>query len=386
LQFTSIAESYKNQLLNEVIPFWEDRVTDTEQGGYFNYFTRDGTRFSDDKPGWFVGRTMHTFAALHSEFGHLDTGNKWLNIAKAGREFFNTSFYAGNGRFNKMLTRDGCVLEGTTSIFTDCFAVKGLYEYIHATGYNPSDIELALQLSQKLFANLKDPEIVQQGSHLQTHAATFMSLVVAQESRKIFGNKYQPVIDECINRSLFQFANDTHQAPLEYLAPDGSPVLTGRGRLIDPGHTMEALWFAMEEGVHTERAGQVLDWVIDRCYDEEYGGFYHICDIDGGKPKDNLDTVDYGIAKINWNDKVWWVQCEALVALAMSARLNNNPRHYKYFLKQMEFTESLFRDKEYGEWYAFVKPDGTILSDIKGFAGKGPYHVPRCLMKLATLR
>ena len=387
MQFLEIAESYKKQLLEDIVPFWQDRVLDTEYGGYFNSFTRDGTLFSENKPGWFVGRTMHTFAALHSEFPHLDGDEKWLNIAKAGRKMFDTSFYAGNGRFNKMLDRKGHVLEGATSIFTDCFAVKGLYEYIHATGYNPTDIALADELSQKLFANLRDPDIqkLECPPHLQKHAITFMSLVTAQESRKIFGSKYQPVIDECINRSLYQFANDTYQAPLEYIGTDGSPALTGRGRLIDPGHTMEALWFAMEEGTHTQRAGEILDWVIDRCYDKEYGGFYHLCDIDGGKPKDGLDTVDYGIAKINWNDKVWWVQCEALVALAMSARLNNNPRHYEFFLKQREFTESLFRDREYGEWYAFLRPDGSVLSDVKGFEGKGPYHIPRCLMKLAKL-
>ena len=370
----AIALGYKSQLLDEVVPFWEDRVLDKEYGGYFIYFTRDGTLYDTLKPGWFVGRIMHTFAALYNE---IDKKEKWLKIAEAGRKMFDTSFYAGDGRFNMMLDQKGKVLEGTTSIFTDHFAVKGLYEYIHAKDLK-EDIPLAEELSDFLFSNVKKQ------TGLQKLAVTFMTLITAQESRKVLGSKYQPVVDECIKRSLYEFANDRYQAFFEYIDNDGQPALDGPGRVLDPGHTMEALWFAMSEGGgYHQRAGQILDWVIERAYDEEYGGFYHLVDIDGKEPKGNLGTVDYGPVKAKWNDKIWWVQCEALVALAMSAVLNKNERHWKYFLKQREFTESLFRDRTYGEWYAFLKPDGGMLCDLKGFAGKGPYHVPRCLMRLA---
>ena len=383
-----IAKDYRAQLLNEIVPFWEDKIVDPNHGGYFNYFTRDGTRYDTLKPGWFQGRTMHTFAALYNE---IDKKENWLQIAKVGRKMLETSFYAGNGRFNKMLSQEGTVVEDTTSIFTDCFAIKGLYEYI-CTYNTPrqQDIQLADNLSRHLFGNMKDPKILNMECPpgMQKHAITFMSLIVAQESRKVLGNKYQPVVDDCIKRSLYEFANDSYQAPFEYIGIDGKPILKDFGRIIDPGHTMEALWFAMEEGLHSgkqdyiTRAGQILDWVIDRAYDKTYGGFYHICDIDGGKPKPGFDRVDYGPANVAWDDKVWWVQSEALLTLAMSAILNKNESHWQHFLKQREFTEAMFRDREYGEWYAFLKPDGSLLCDLKGFAGKGPYHVPRCIMKL----
>ena len=382
-----IARDYRRQLMDEIIPFWEDRVLDKKHGGYFNYFTREGNLYDTLKPGWFIGRTMHTFALFYNE---IEKRDKWLDIASAGRKMMDGSFYAGHGRFNKMLDQKGKVLEGTTSIFTDCFAIKGLYEYIVACGNSQqADLQLAEKLSHHLFENMKSANVqrTECPPGLQKHAMTFMSLVVAQESRRVLEDKYQYVIDECIQRSLYAFASDEHHAAFEYIGIDGKPVLEGAGRILDPGHTMEALWFAMEEGIHSgnneiiKRAGQILDWVIDRSYDETYGGFYHLSDIDGKTEK--LEAVDYGPVKADWNCKIWWVQCEALLALAMSAVLNNNERHWQYFLKQREFTESAFRDKEYGEWYSFTQPDGKLMCNLKGFAGKGPYHVPRCILRLA---
>ena len=49
--------------------------------------------------------------------------------------------------------------------------------------------------------------------------------------------------------------------------------------MIDAGHTVEALWFSMTAGLGwgdrsiLERAGVVLDWVMNSCYDREFGEF-----------------------------------------------------------------------------------------------------------------
>lgn len=388
-ELEAIAKGYRAQLIEEVIPFWETRVLDTERGGYYNFFTREGKLYDDRKPGWFAGRTMHTFSALYNE---IEPRESWRNIARAGRKFMDTPFYAGNGRFNRMLSRGGEVLEGTTSIFTDHFAVKGLYEYIASCGdeRDEKDVQLARRLTGRLFSNVSNREIIGREcpDGMQKHAVNFMTLLVAQESRKLFGNEYQHLVDACIQRSLYMFANDEYRAPLEYLGLDGKPVLRDEGRIVDAGHMMEALWFAMQEGLTHEnpgyvgRAGEIVDWLIERCYDEEYGGFLGHCDIEARVPQERFRSVDYGYLDVSWNDKIWWVQCEALLALAMSALLNQDERHYGYFLKLREFTESCFRDREYGEWYSFLKPDGSIYSDVKGSASKGPYHLPRCLMRL----
>ena len=69
----------------------------------------------------------------------------------------------------------------------------------------------------------------------------------------------------------------------------------------------------------------------------------------------------------------------------MSALYNENERHYAYFIKMYDYIQSYFRDKKYGEWYSILKRDGTIRVADKGFALKGPYHVPRCLLQSVKL-
>ena len=47
-----LAEQYKNELLNNIIPFWLKNSKDTE-GGYLTCLNRDGSVFDTDKFMWF---------------------------------------------------------------------------------------------------------------------------------------------------------------------------------------------------------------------------------------------------------------------------------------------------------------------------------------------
>lgn len=382
----------REELLCETIPFWENRVVDREYPGYLNCFDRRGCLYDDRKPGWFVGRTMYTFAALYNT---IERREEWLDIARTGRAFMDGGFYAGGGRFRQMMSREGRVLKGTVSIFTDHFAVKGLYEYVKACPEEErqKEKESAGRLSDALFRNVEDPKVLASENippGFQKHAVNFMTLLVALESRDLFGQRYGEILKKCVEKSLYEFASDAYEAPFEYIGTDGKPKPEGEGRLIDPGHTMEAMWFSMKAGKkcgNTEygrRAVRILDWVIDRCYDEEYGGFYQHVDLDGAL-EERFRTNDYAGIPAAWDDKIWWVQAECLYALAMSALDHENERHYAYFLKMYDYIQTYLRDKEYGEWYSILKRDGTVRSDYKGFELKGPYHVPRCLMQLAVL-
>ncbi|MDE7330760.1 MAG: AGE family epimerase/isomerase [Lachnospiraceae bacterium] len=382
----------REELLCEVVPFWEKRVVDREYPGYLNCFDRQGNLFDGRKPGWFVGRTMYMFASLYNTVEHRE---EWLDIARAGRTFMDGSFYAGGGRFQQMMSREGGVLKGPVSIFTDHFAVKGLYEYVkaHPREERQRDKELALQLSDALFENVENPKVLASEGipwGFQKHAVNFMTLLVALESRDLFGERYGEILRKCVEKSLYEFASDRYEAPFEYIGTDGKPKPEGEGRLIDPGHTMEAMWFSMKAGIkcgnteYGKRAMKILDWVIDRCYDEEYGGFYQHVDLDGAL-EERFRVNSYAGIPAAWDDKIWWVQAECLYALAMSALYHENERHYAYFLKMYDYVQTHFRDKTYGEWYSILKRDGTVSSDYKGFELKGPYHVPRCLMQLAVL-
>lgn len=398
-------EKIRAELLEDVVPFWEKRIVDTENGGYFNGFDRQGNKTDRDKYGWFVGRDMYLFAALCNE---IEWREPWFEIARHGRSYMDTVFCAKDGRFPHKLSEEGAVIEGETSVFTDHFAVKGLYEYICAmpesrkwqeygdgqAGTRETEIRWVKELTEKLLVHVKDEAVLRQEGvrqGMKKHAVNFMTLIVLLEGRRLFGTAYDKEIEACVHSSLYEFADDERRATFENIGLDGRSVLKGEGCLMDPGHTLESLWFAMKAGremnrpEYLTRAAQVMDWVIDRCYDEEYGGFFQYVDVFKQTPDDEFLFNDYCGTPVRWDDKIWWVQAEALYALAMSALLNENERHYEYFKKQFAYVEEHFRDKAYGEWYALLKRDGSMLLDAKGFALKGPYHVPRCLMNLTVL-
>ena len=241
------------------MPFWTNRVEDAEFGGYFNDFDRFGNRTGDEKAGWFVGRNLYTFSMMYRLFGE---NPRWLELARAGRVQLDTKFSRGDGRFNQKMTRDGRVINGFTSIFTDHFVVKGLFEYLRAAGLenDPTERALAHRLAQQLFADVRDPSVLKVEhipDGMRKHAVNFMTLIVALESRPLFENDFKDVLCECVEDSLYRFANDSLSAPLEYISLQGTPVLHGEGRLVDPGHSMESLWFSIHAGAALGRP----DWI-----------------------------------------------------------------------------------------------------------------------------
>ena len=49
MDFKELAEQYKRELLEKVIPFWITHSQDKKYGGYFTCLERDGHVFDTDK-------------------------------------------------------------------------------------------------------------------------------------------------------------------------------------------------------------------------------------------------------------------------------------------------------------------------------------------------
>ena len=387
-----ISEECKSVLLERVIPFWSERVVDKQFGGYFTCFDQLGSLSDTRKPGWFIGRIMYTFSLLCQRFGARD---EWLEIAKAGYDFL-PGASAGDGRFAQMLSRKGEILAGAVSIFTDHFAVKGLINFLTALGNkaDEKDIAYTKELLDKLLIHVKDPEILRlecPDERFQKHAVNFMTMAVLIEAKKLFGSEYDSILREYVSRSLYQFASDELGAPMEYIGRDGKPLPEGPGRITDAGHTMESLWFSMEaadllgEKEWYHRAGEVLDWVIRDCWDDQYGGFIQHRDFERGEPEEIFLITDYDGTPVGWQDKIWWVQAESLIALCMSAVRNNNEKHWDKFKELYQYVRLHLTDPRTGEWYSFLHRDGRMLLPDLGSTLKGPYHVPRCLMMITGI-
>jgi N-acylglucosamine 2-epimerase len=83
---------------------------------------------------------------------------------------------------------------------------------------------------------------------------------------------------------------------------------------------------------------------------------------------------------LQWNEKVWWSHAEALCALLMCARREQDEEMFTQFLELYRWCRAHFADKEYGEWYTVLNADGTPRMTDKGGLQKAAFHIPRALM------
>jgi N-acylglucosamine 2-epimerase len=386
-----LSRFYRKHLLEDVMPFWEVRTEDRDHGGYITCFDRTGQMTDATKYIWFQGRQLWMFSALCNR---VEKRREWLDLAEAGRDFIVKHAYAGSGRWNYQLDRTGKVEKGTISIYTDHFVLSALSENAVATG-SDRDRALIRDTYETMEKNVYDPDFKdifhgRWDPRFKRHGIYMISLHVAGCATPVLGeNKTRPLIDHCLEQILYTFAKDDRELLYESVSRNGEIVDDDpEGRVINPGHTMESMWFCIEEGKKignsdaVERAIRIIDWAYRSGYDRDHGGILSFLDASGARPSQKdwhreTDTV--------WHDKVWWVHSEALYALACAAVQTGNAGWLTRFEDLHEWCQAHFFDPEYGEWYATLFRDGTPKLTDKGTVWKAAYHLPRALMLIMLL-
>ena len=66
IDFSKLAEQYKHELLEQVIPFWMNHSIDTQFGGFLHCLERDGSVFDTDKFVWMQGREVWMLSKLYN--------------------------------------------------------------------------------------------------------------------------------------------------------------------------------------------------------------------------------------------------------------------------------------------------------------------------------
>ena len=66
MDFKKLSDRYRNELLDNVLPFWLENSQDREYGGYFSCLNRDGSVYDTDKFVWLQGREVWMFAMLYN--------------------------------------------------------------------------------------------------------------------------------------------------------------------------------------------------------------------------------------------------------------------------------------------------------------------------------
>jgi N-acylglucosamine 2-epimerase len=116
----------------------------------------------------------------------------------------------------------------------------------------------------------------------------------------------------------------------------------------------------------------VYEYALKGGWDNEYGGLLMFIDCLGNPP----EAYEHDM-------KLWWPHNELMIASLMLYRNTKEQRYLDWFEKTREYCIKVFSDREYGEWYGYLRRDGRPTEPAaKGSTFKGPFHVPRCLMAI----
>ena len=380
MDFKQLEKQYRDELLQNVIPFWLEKSQDKEYGGYFTCLDRQGNVFDTDKFIWLQGREVWLFAMLYNR---VEKRQEWLDCAIQGAEFLKKYGHDGNLNWYFSLDRQGNPLVEPYNIFSYTFATMAFGQLSIATG-NQEYADIAKRTFDIILSKQDNPKGKWSKAYpgtrsLKNFALPMILCNLALEIEPLLDEAFiEKTMDICIHEVMDVFLRpELGGIVVENVNADGSLSDSFEGRQLSPGHAIEAMWFIMDLGKRLnrpeliEKAVQTTLKMIDYGWDKQYGGIYYFMDRKGCPPQ-----------QLEWDQKLWWVHIETLISLIKGYQLTGNKECLQWFEKVHHYTWEHFKDPKHREWWGYLNRQGEVLLDLKGGKWKGCFHVPRGLYQV----
>lgn len=376
--------------LKEVLSVWLGCL-DTDSGGYLADLDESGQIAGrGDKHLVATTRLIYAFS-----LGYRVLGDQvLLEAARHGVLSLRKIFYDGQrGGFFLLADRNGRVKDTSKWPYGQAFTIYALSEF-----YRSSRQQEVLDLAVETFDLWKrdswDPEFggffenlnrqwepvsrIKRAGHL-LHGMEAASSLYAATGDTRFRRFLEQLADTLVDRFFDPRLDCIH----EHFTTDWRLYSGLSEGLILYGHNLEAAWFLGalgdfgQDGDRLDTARTLLNGVLNRGWDRQYGGFYM-----SGQPAGA--PVDTG--------KMWWVQAAALGALSTCIRIVSEQRYRNRLQKVLEgqvaFIQGHIRDPQNGAWHLLVDAEGTVRCGLKGHGVighlpiKSAYHVVQALSQI----
>ncbi|MFO7847157.1 MAG: AGE family epimerase/isomerase [Balneolaceae bacterium] len=377
---TRYRKIYEKELFENVIPFWENNSPDNEHGGYFNCLDRDGSVYDTRKHVWLQGRQVWMFSKLYNT---VEPKKKWYEMAEIGIRFLDEHAVRDDGRVYFSLNREGEPLWMQRKIFSECFYVMAFAEYGRASG-NHDYIEKARTLFNYIWRWKDDLSQVGRPSFSGQPPSRSLAIpmILLNLIEVLAGDdwpSWRSKINRCIEHLLLHVHKE-RELVFEHVSPGGDFINSIEGRLLNPGHAIEAGWFMMHWALRLgneslkKTAVEMTRWSLKRGWDPGHGGIFYFLDSEGFSP-----------TELEWNMKLWWPHTEALYACLLNYSVTGNEQDLNNFEMVHNYTFSHFPDPEHGEWFGYLDRYGNLSQRFKGGPYKGCFHTPRSLFQCVQL-
>lgn len=376
MDFKLLAGQYRDELLNNILPFWLEKSQDREFGGYFTCLDREGKVYDTDKFIWLQGRQVWLFSMMYNR---VEKRKEWLECAIQGAEFLKRYGHDGNLNWYFSLTREGKPLVQPYNIFSYTFATMAFAQLSIATG-SEEYATIAKKTFDNIISKQDNPKGIWNKSYPGTRELKGFSLpmilcnLALEIEHLVDKSLIDKTIETCLDEVLNHFYREDLGLILENVTTDGQFSDSFEGRVINPGHSLEAMWFIMDLGVKLgrediiQKAVDIALKTIEFGWDKQYGGIFYFMDVKG-----------HPVQQLEWDQKLWWVHVESMITMLKGYQLTGSKESLAWFEKLHDYTWERFKDKEFGEWFGYLDRRGDVLLNLKGGKWKGCFHVPRAL-------
>lgn len=412
-QLAEQLQFYTDHIQQQLLPFWE-KALDRKNGGIYTCFDNQGDNLiSKDKFTWSQGRFLWLWSRLASLF-HKGTlagdAEDYLEQARRTYDFLEKHAFLPNGHVAFLLSETGEKKEPVpgqgydTSFYADCFVILGYSEFARVSG-DLTVFERALkqydQLVQRLEAGEVRSEPYPVPDGYEAHGYTMIMLNTTQELADTAEIKGWPHADRLRQQSvrymdkiMNHFMDKSYRVREVMSLSDAGRADTILARHLNPGHTIECMWFVMAEAEKTgkkeviEQAVEVTETAFAMGWDAQYGGLLRYIDLEGGKPDGEVLGGPFEELVANtWDTKLWWPHSEAVYTSLLGYALTKDERMLERYNQVHDYTFRTFPNpnQSVGEWIQIRNRNGEPMNSVVALPVKDPYHILRNLLLCVEL-
>jgi N-acylglucosamine 2-epimerase len=373
---------YRSLLLDGVAPFWLAHGIDWEHGGVLSCMNDAGEVASEDKFIWSQARSIWTFAALYNR---IEPRTEFLSAAENSVRFLLAHGRDDRGRWVYHTDREGRIIEGATSIYSDCFVIYGLSEYYRAVR-DETALAVARQTFELVRRRIEEPDFHETAPYplplgWKSHGVPMIMTEITNEFSQTTGDPgLEPLASAYATRIMNHFVRPDRRVLLEFLTNDYQELPPPAGTFVMPGHAIESMWFVMHAARQRgqqeliRRAAEVIRWHLELGWDAEYGGLFLGTDVGAHKPY-----------LLHWEKKLWWPHAEALYATLLAYEWTAQEWCLLWYERVADWAWSHFPMRDSGEWYQKLTREGQPTSEVIALPVKDPFHLPRAAILIVQL-
>lgn len=390
MDLQQLKREVEEELTRNILPFWIDKMTDNEHGGFYGRITGTDVLMPEAEKGAVLNaRILWTFSAAY----RLLQREEYLVTATRAKRYLIDHFYDKEyGGVYWSLDCEGNPLDTKKQIYALGFAIYGLSEYHRATG----DKE-ALDYAKLLFDSIEqhsfDPQL---NGYCEALARDWGELADVRLSDKDenerktmnthlhilepYTNLYRVWKDERLRQKLRNlielFIGKILNQATGHLELFFSDDWRSKYRIVSYGHDIEASWLIHEAALVLgdngllEKVEPLVEFIAAAAGEgiAEDGGMVYETFADKGQ----TDT-----------DRHWWVQAENVVGHVNLYQYFGDEVALQKAFRSWDFIKRYLIDREHGEWHWSVHANGVVntVDDKAGF-WKCPYHNGRMCMEI----